>query len=164
MSTRSLIPRILRFALAGLLLAGCVIPPDELRYSAAPNRLRDHAAGCWRLESARHWLWGRLIPPMVVRLHTLPARHYGLAVEVFGERRRDFDQWGTYAGGDSLAIILNNGFSGVEIRALVQGDRLRGRGRGWSDVIPSPSPRGTIRGERVPCPTGNVEAAPGDGR
>lgn len=138
------------------MLAGCA-PPAGVPVFSSPSPLRDAAVGCWRLESSRG-LFGRALPRTVVRLDTVPSRSGGMRMLLIPDpnpHMRDLNTWGTTADGDVLLLLFSGGFSGVDVRASLHGDRLRGRARTWEDV-PSLSRRGAVRGVRVPCPPGSA--------
>jgi hypothetical protein len=131
--------------------AACSLPPD-VQISSSPSPVRDSAVGCWRLESSPG-LWGRPLPPTLVRLDTARSRIGGMRMILIPapDPRRNLNYWGTSEDGTRLMLAFGSGFSGVVVHAAIRGDQLRGRGRTWVDV-PAVPVRGPVRGVRVPCP------------
>lgn len=147
--------RIVLLVPALLALAAC-LPPPGVPYESFPSPTRDAALGCWRLESSPG-VWGRPLESTLVRLDTVmtPSGVMRMHLIPAVEPRRDMNRWGTTPRGDGVLLSFSNGFSGAVVRAKIQGDQLRGRGGTWADV-PIPSRRGPVRGQRVPCPSGQA--------
>jgi hypothetical protein len=55
-------------------------------------------------------------------------------------------------GADSVVLTWSDGFTGIQVRALVARDIFRGRAQSFTDVIGEPRATASVTGLRTGCP------------
>lgn len=140
---------------------GAEAPAALAARAAAPTvtSIAGRAAGCYELQSAR-WTPAepRLAVPERLALDTAPARTSESAREVGFVARAigpaaaagRTGHW-TPLTGDSLRVVWSEGATGVELRASLLGDTLRGRAATFSDDARRAVQRVALTATRTAC-------------